>query len=365
MTTPSAPHSTLRRHRLLAPSAAVLNSPICLGSMAFGDAWKSGLLECSKATTFQILDHFYEMGGNFIDTFAESETWIGEWMKDSPNRRDKMVISSKYAEDWKTYSGPELIQKLQTTYIDLLYVHFWDYISTAEEMMISLNVLVNQGKVLYLGICNTPAWVVVKCNEFARRHGMRPFSVYQGWRSAADRDLERDILPICKAEGIAVARWGLLRGGYFKPHHHQPPRVGDHGRTTQSLTVGREARVSLSLEKIAKPRDLPLTSIALAYVSQLQSNIEALKIALSKEEIATIDQADEFDVGFRHNLMSGLKPHGREDKLLAKIRGPFDFLEAAKPILTVSYFLRLFVGENLGRWPRWGIGGWQWKNCHR
>lgn len=148
-----------------------------------------------------------------------------------------MVIATKYAEDWKTYSGPHLTQsnyggnsakslhisvaaslkKLQTTYIDLLYVHFWDYTATVEEVMTSLNVLVNQGKVLYVGICNTPAWVVVKCNEFARQHGMRPFSVYQGRWSAAERDLERDVVPMCKVEGMAIAPWGALGGGYFKP----------------------------------------------------------------------------------------------------------------------------------------------------
>ena len=147
-----------------------------------------------------------------------------------------MVIATKYAEDWKTYSGPELIQsnyggnsakflhmsvaaslkKLQTDYIDLLYVHFWDYTTSVEETMTSLNVLINQGKVLYLGICNTTAWVTVKCNEFARRHGMRPFSVYQGTWSAADRDLEREIVPMCKCESMAIAPWGVLGGGYFK-----------------------------------------------------------------------------------------------------------------------------------------------------
>ena len=118
----------------------------------------------------------------------ESETWIGEWLSKHPHRRDEMVIATKFAEDWKTYSSPDLLQsnyggnsakslhvsvaaslqKLQTTYIDLLYVHFWDYTASVEEVMTSLNILVSQGKVLYLGVSNTPAWIVVKCNEFAR-----------------------------------------------------------------------------------------------------------------------------------------------------------------------------------------------------
>jgi aryl-alcohol dehydrogenase-like predicted oxidoreductase len=155
----------------------------------------------------------------------------------APHRRDEMDIATKFAEDWKTYSGPDLLQsyyggnsakslhvsvaaslqKLQTTYIDLLYVHFWDYTASVEEVMTSLNILVNQGKVLYLGVSNTPAWIVVKCNEFAKSRGLQGFSVYQGRWSAADRDVERDILPMCKVEGMALAPWGVLGNGYFKP----------------------------------------------------------------------------------------------------------------------------------------------------
>lgn len=79
--------------------------------------------------------------------------------------------------------------------------------------MQSLNSLVQQRKVLYLGISDTPAWVVVKCNEYARQHGLRPFSIYQGHWSAQMRDFEREIIPMCNDEGMALHPWGVLGRG--------------------------------------------------------------------------------------------------------------------------------------------------------
>ena len=96
------------------------------------------------------------------------------------------------------------LKKLQTDYIDLLYVHWWDFSSSIPELMQSLNNLVVQGKVLYLGISDTPAWVVSKANQYARDHGFRQFCVYQGQWSAALRDFEREIIPMCRDEGVSL-----------------------------------------------------------------------------------------------------------------------------------------------------------------
>jgi aryl-alcohol dehydrogenase-like predicted oxidoreductase len=82
--------------------------------------------------------------------------------------------------------------------------------------MQSLNALVAEGKVLYLGISDAPAWIVSQANEYARQNSLRQFSVYQGQWSAAQRDFERDIIPMCQHEGMALAPWGALGGGYFK-----------------------------------------------------------------------------------------------------------------------------------------------------
>jgi len=138
-----------------------------------------------------------------------------------------MVIATKYTTCYRAgYGDKEILvnttgngtkslhlsveaslKKLQTSYIDLLYVHWWDFTCSIPELMQSLNTLVQQGKVLYLGISDTPAWIVSKANEYARQNGLRQFSVYQGKWNAAYRDLERDIIPMCESEGMGRSRW--------------------------------------------------------------------------------------------------------------------------------------------------------------
>ncbi|KXT12928.1 hypothetical protein AC579_4120 [Pseudocercospora musae] len=240
------PKSLLGFHRILSPKAGVRGSPLCLGAMNFGNAWKDYLGECNKETSFAMLDYFYDQGGNFIDTAnnyqaEESETWIGEWME-KHNNRDEMVIATKFTTGYRTQGSNEKIKsnfhlhvslkaslaKLQTDYIDLLYVHWWDFTTSVEELMNSLHNMVVAGKVLYLGISDTPAWIVVKCNDYARFHGLTPFSVYQGHWSCAFRDFERDILPMCEAEGMGLAPWGALGRGQLKSpeEYNDPSREG-------------------------------------------------------------------------------------------------------------------------------------------
>lgn len=153
------------------------------------------------------------------------------------------------------------LKKLQTDYIDLLYVHYYDFSTGIPELMQSLNHLVAQRKVLYLGISDTPAWVVVKANCYARERGLTQFSVYQGRWSAAERDFEREIIPMCKDEGMSLAPWGALGGGYFK----SPGETKTGGRTL-NVSTGKEEQVSVVLDRIAKKKGTLVTSVALAYV---------------------------------------------------------------------------------------------------
>ena len=251
------PATLLARYRIRSPTAAVRVSPLCLGGMSIGDAWNEFIGTNSKENSFKILDTFFEAGGNFIDTAnnyqnEESEILIGEWMQKRKNR-GQMVIATKfttiYRTDWEkepihvNFSGNSAkslhesvnasLKKLQTDYIDLLYVHWWDYTCSIPELMQSLDHLVKAGKVLYLGVSDTPAWVVAKANQYARDHGLRQFSVYQGLYNAAIRDCERDILPMIKDEGMAFAPWGALGQGKFKTQEQidEMAKQGDKGRT--------------------------------------------------------------------------------------------------------------------------------------
>ncbi|CAG9975949.1 unnamed protein product [Clonostachys byssicola] len=366
------PKSLLGRHRLLAPTAGVFVSPICLGTMNFGGVMDDSLGECTKETAFEILDYFYEKGGNFLDTASsyqaeESEKWLGEWLSKT-GRRDEFVLATKYTGNFKARSESyrqqsnfggngtkslhlsveASLKKLQTTYIDLLYLHFWDLTADIPEIMQSLNHLVASRKVLYLGISDTPAWIVVKCNEYARQHGLRQFSVYQGRWSAADRDFERDIIPMCRAEGMGLAPWGTLGRGLFKPRD----QVKLGGRNMPSMNNGREQLVSEQLQKVADSKHVPITSVALAYVlykspyvfpilggrklDHLRGNIEALSLRLTKEDIDEVETSYPFDVGFPHNFLSGNTnrgPRGPGDVRPANVRGVFDYVEDVHPIL--------------------------------
>ncbi|KAL8947849.1 MAG: hypothetical protein Q9222_005920 [Ikaeria aurantiellina] len=369
------PKSALGRYRLLSPSAAIKVSPLALGTMNFGDAWAPIMGAMDKKTVFQVLDFYKDQGGNFLDAAntyqnEQSEMWIGEWLTSKPGLRDQMVVATKYGFGYETYKGFDGIihanqtgngtkslnlsldaslKKLQTHYIDIMFVHWWDFTTSIPELMHSLNTVCEQGKVLYLGISDTPAWVVVKANEYARAHGLRQFVVYEGRWSAADRDFERDIISMCAAEGMGIMPWGPLGGGNFKTaEQHQA--VAGQGRN-MAPPREKDVKVSAVLEKIAKPKKTALTSVALAYVlhkapyvfpivggrkiDHLKGNIDALNVSLTPEEIQEIEGAVEFDPGFPLNFISPMAPSGAKgpkDVVFTDMSGKFDYVEGPFPI---------------------------------
>ena len=173
-----------------------------------------------------VTDKYFNDGGNFIDTannyhLEETELWLGECMAERQNR-DQIVLATKFTSYYPSqpkaikvnYAGnhakslrvslEDSLRKLQTSYLDLLYIHWWDFTTSIPELMHALHRLVTADKVLYLGVSDTPAWVVTKANEYARQKGLTPFSVHQGLWSALVRDFERDILPMCEDEKMAI-----------------------------------------------------------------------------------------------------------------------------------------------------------------
>ncbi|GAM85133.1 hypothetical protein ANO11243_031370 [Dothideomycetidae sp. 11243] len=355
------PKSVLGFHRILSSTAGVRVSPLCLGAMNFGDAWQAYMGKCDKKQTFAILDYFYEQGGNFIDTSnnyqsQESEMWIGDWMEER-GVRDQFVIATKFTTGYipdpkvmkSNYQGNHAkslhmslkasLEKLKTDYVDVLYLHWWDFSTSIEEVMQALNVLVNQGKVLYLGVSDTPAWVVSKANQYARDHGLRQFVVYQGKWSAGDRDFERDILPMAQAEGMALAPWSALGGGRFKT---EAQRKANEGRQLGEAKE-KDIKISAALEKVANRKDTVITSVALAYVmhkspnvfpivggrniEHLKGNIEALKLKLSDEDIKEIESAWEFDPGFPLTMLfHGERSYQTKDIFLVKSNAHLDIV---------------------------------------
>jgi aryl-alcohol dehydrogenase-like predicted oxidoreductase len=351
--------------------------------MTFGSQQTEQYGEVSKETAFSILDHFKSHGGNFIDTAnfyreGESELWLGEWMQSRQNR-DEIVLATKFTQNYLpstpgrilTNTGGNGVKslrtsleaslvKLQTSYIDILYLHWWDYTVTIPELMTNLNDLCSQGKILYLGISDTPAWIVSKANQYARDHNMRPFVVYQGFWNAGLRDLERDIIPMTQHEGMGLCPYGVLGQGRFQTQESYTSRQkSKEGRNLIPLS-DHDKKIAAMLEIIAKSKDVPLLQVALAYIrhkaphvfpivgartlAHIKGSIEALCVTLSDAEIKQIESSYEFDPGFPHTFLSGTLitgeaprgAYGPNDIFLSKVLGTVDWVEGPKPIRLIA-----------------------------
>ncbi|KAK3714338.1 putative aryl-alcohol dehydrogenase aad14 [Vermiconidia calcicola] len=370
------PPSELGRYRVLSTTAGIRVSPLQLGAMSIGDAWESILGSMDKETSFKLLDAYHEAGGNFIDTAnnyqdEQSEKWIGEWMKARDNR-DMMVIATKFTTGYPNYkfgkgktvnytgnhkrslhmSVRDSLQKLQTDWIDLLYLHWWDWTTSIEEVMDSLHILVEQGKVLYLGISDTPAYIVSAANTYAKAHGKTPFSVYQGRWNVMLRDMEREIIPMCRHFGMAIAPWDSIGGGKFQTKKALEERKKNNEGLRSLSGPGQsddEAKMSEALAKVAEEHGIEsVTAIALAYVmskapyvfpivggrkvEHLKDNMQALKIKLTSKQIEYLESIVPFSPGFPNNFV-GEDPHvSGEAGMILGGAAKLSFVPASKPI---------------------------------
>ncbi|EJD04769.1 arylalcohol dehydrogenase [Fomitiporia mediterranea MF3/22] len=350
------PPTPLGRYRVLSPLAGVRVSPLQLGAMSIGDKWSNvGMGSMDKESSFRLLDAFFDAGGNFIDTansYQEetSEMFIGEWAE-KRGIRDQLVIATKYTSNFKrsatdiaikaNYVGNNAkslkisveasLKKLRTSYIDILYVHWWDFNTSIEEVMDRLHHLVVAGKVIYLGVSDTPAWVVSAANQYAKDHGKSPFVIYQGAWNVMERSFERKIIPMAHVNGLALAPWNVLVAGRLRTDAEEERRLasGEKGRTAFQPDWVRnenEKKMSTALEKVAKEMGTEyITAVAIAYVMQktpyvfpiiggrkvehLMANIDALKVSLSEEHIKFLESIIPFDPGFPTTMIGDGTPN--------------------------------------------------------
>lgn len=342
-----APKTPLGRHVVLSSTAGVRVSPLILGGMSIGNSWAAFMGSMDKPQAFALLDAYFDAGGNFIDTAncyqgGQSEAWIGEWMQQRKNR-DQMVIATKFAFQYKASNNDEKtpannnfwgnhkksmslslrdsLAKLQTDYVDVLYVHWWDYTTSVEEVMDSLHLLVEQGKVMYLGISDAPAWVIAGANYYAKARGKTVFSIYQGRWNILSRDLEREIIPCCMHFGMAIAPWNVLSSGKFSSVAQVANKKAS-GEASRSSTEQSPAEVEISeaMLKVAQAHGLEsVTAVALAYVrakapnvlpvvggrkvEHLMDNIKGLEIKLTRDEVSFLESKQDFDVGFPADML--------------------------------------------------------------
>ncbi|TGJ81364.1 hypothetical protein E0Z10_g7401 [Xylaria hypoxylon] len=346
------PPTELGRYRILSPTAGIRVSPLALGAMSIGSAWSSFMGSMNKEQSFELLDAYFQKGGNFIDTASnyqneESERWLGEWMAVRKNR-DQLVLATKFTTDYKSYelgkgqvvnccgnhkkslhmALRDSLVKLQTDYVDILYLHWWDWTTSIEEVMDALHLVVQQGKVLYLGISDSPAWVVSAANTYARAHAKTPFSIYQGRWNVMHRDFERDILPMARHFGMALAPFHVLGQGKFQSTKEieERKKKGESLRTLSDAKLSgveqseQEIKISSALAKVAEEHGIEsVTAIAVAYVmakypyvypiiggrkvNHLEDNIQSLKINLTEKQIEYLESIAPFDLGFPYNYI--------------------------------------------------------------
>ncbi|KAJ7886041.1 Aldo/keto reductase [Mycena leptocephala] len=372
--TPNPP-TKLGHYRVLSPLAGIHVSPIQLGAMSIGDKWGDmGMGAMDKEASFKLLDAYFDNGGNFIDTANNyqdetSEMFIGEWAE-KRDIREQLVIATKYTSNFKRgnnsiaqkthYVGNNIksmhtsveasLKKLRTTYIDILYIHWWDWDTSIEEVMNGLHNLVVQGKVLYLGISDTPAWVVSQANQYAKDHGKTPFVIYQGAWSILDRAFEREIIPMARANGLALAPFGVLAHGNIRTDSEEQKRkeTGELGRTLFKPQWERneeQRKMAAALEKVAAEVGAKsIHAVAIAYVMQktpycfpiiggrkienMLANVEALDISLSHAQIAYLESIIPFDPGFPQTMIGD----GKEYRILTSSAAVFVKQPLPEPI---------------------------------
>jgi aryl-alcohol dehydrogenase-like predicted oxidoreductase len=268
------------RYKLLGKSGLRV-SELCLGTMTFGENWGWG---ASKDESRQIFETFVAAGGNFIDTAngytdGNSEKIVGELIAQD---RERYVLATKYSFP-DHFSQPDgnangsgnhrknlmrslesSLKRLNTDYIDIFWLHAWDFTTPIEEVMRALDDMVRQGKVLYIGISDTPAWIVAQANTLARCYGWTQFVALQIEYSLIERTPERDLLPMAQAFDLAITPWSPLAGGVLTGKFNQTSN-GNGQTTSRGVQVPeRSLKIAQTVEDIAQQMGCSSAQVALA-----------------------------------------------------------------------------------------------------
>jgi aryl-alcohol dehydrogenase-like predicted oxidoreductase len=310
-------------------------SELALGTMTFGDAWGWG---ASAEESRRIFDAFVEAGGTFVDTACnytdgQSEEILGELIG---RDRERLVVATKYTltsrRDDPNAGGnhrKNLVQTLETSlrrlrtdYVDLLWLHMWDGMTPVEEVVRTLDDVVSAGKVLYVGISDTPAWVVSQAVTLAELRGWSRFVGLQGPYSLADRDVERELLPMARSLDLTFTSWGMLEGGALtgkylddtdEPRRYDGVGPRANGIAREVVAVAGEIGVTPAQVAIAWVRARPWHIVPIVGArseAQLRENLGALDVELSPDQLRRLEAAGEFSTGFPRDFLES--EHVRE-----------------------------------------------------
>lgn len=254
-------------------------SELCLGTMGFGTEWKWG---SDKDVSKQIFDTYANAGGNFIDTanrYTEgtSEKFVGDFIA---RDRDHFVVATKYSLRDRSgdlnFAGnhrknmmrsvKESLWRLNTDYIDLLWLHIWDSWTPTEEILKGLEDLISRGMVHYIGISDTPAWVVSQANTMAELRGWNQFIGLQIEYSLIQRTVEAEYFPMAKSFGMTITPWAPLAGGALTGKYLK----GDKGRLPEhSIRLGdRATAITQKVVEVAERLGVTPSQLAINWTRQ-------------------------------------------------------------------------------------------------
>ncbi len=310
-------------------NTGLLVSEICFGTMTFGSGgmW-AAIGGVEQAGANDMMKQVVDAGINFIDTanvysFGQSEKMLGQSIKDLGLNRNDLVIATKVRGkmgEGKNNVGlsryhifqsiDESLQRLQLDHLDILYVHGVDPLTPIEEIVRSLNDIVLTGKVRYVAVCNWPAWMVMKALGIAEKHGWNKFVGMQYFYSLSGRDIEREVLPLAKAENIGVMPWSPLAGGFLSGKYtRENEKAGNSRRDSFDFPpVNKEKAYDIVdvLNEIGKDYEVKAAEVALAWVrqqqgvtstiigaktpEQLKSNLHSTELTLNADELKRIDE---------------------------------------------------------------------------
>lgn len=302
-------------------------SELCLGTMTFGGSagiWGQ-IGDLQQAEADALVRAAVDAGINFIDTAdvysdGASEQITGQAIRNLGLRRDEIVVATKAYGP--TGEGPNSrgssryhlidackasLKRLQLDHIDLYQLHGFDPATPIEESLRALDTLVQHGHVRYVGISNWAAWQIVKALGIAERLGLHRFALLQAYYTIAGRDLEREIVPMLKSEGVGLMVWSPLAGGLLSGKYDRDGQGEGRRANFDFPPVARERAFDVidAMRPIAEARGVSVAQIALAWllhqpavtsvivgakrVEQLADNIAATDVVLSPEDLATLD----------------------------------------------------------------------------
>jgi len=332
-------------------------SELCLGTMTFGEDWGWG---GSAKESAKMLDAFGKAGGNFIDTAnmytnGSSEKIIGDLIHEE---RDKWVLATKYSlavgdhvnsfgnHRKSMVSAVEAsLKRLKTDYIDLYWLHAWDFTTPVDEVMRAFDDLVRSGKILYAGISDAPAWIISQANTIAQLRGWTPFVGLQIEYSLVERTPERDLLPMAKALGLGVTPWsplggGVLSGKYNDKSHDKDSRLA---RPDNPMPYVNDRNLKIAGEVVAVAKEIGKkpSQVALRWLlqrsvpcfpiiggkklEQIQDNVHCTEFTLDKKQMDRLDKVSHIDLGFPHDFL--VSPVVRDMAMggwMSKIENPND-----------------------------------------